>query len=344
MSTKVDKKFDRMTARASALSALSPTIQDRIDQAQRMVASHPIDETRSAQAPSPVALTVPNGLGSFRVEAVPLSLIDENPFNARHIYRPSRVSELVSSMGEHGQDTPGTATIRNGRFILAAGHYRRHALIALRAPTMLLVIKEDITDRELYELSYRENAEREPQSALDNALSWRNLLDSGVYPDEAGLAKSLGQSPANINKTLAILKLSEPLLDMIAEDPSKFAMSALYELTLLEKDAGFEETRALVVAIAAGEAGRKEVQEARARLSSRASRKPKTFSRRYDIKGDGRCVGALREWEASGKVVLDVMFKDAKDRAQFIEEMRVRWFKNAEVRDEAEAEPGSIEK
>ena len=58
------------------------------------------------------------------------------------------------------RDTPGTATIRNGRFILAAGHYRRHALIALRAPTMLLVIKEDITDRELYELSYRENSGR----------------------------------------------------------------------------------------------------------------------------------------------------------------------------------------
>lgn len=340
MNAKIDKKFDRMAARAGALSALSPSIQDRIDQAQRMVGSHPIDETRGAPAPLVSAVqTVPTGPGAFRVESVPLSLIDENPFNARHIYRPSRVSELVSSIGEHGQDTPGTATIRDGRYILAAGHYRRHALVALRAPSMLLVIRENITDRELYELSYRENAEREPQSALDNALSWRTLLDSGVYPDEASLAKSLGQSPANINKTLAILRLSESLRDMIAEDPSKFAMSALYELTLLEKEAGFDETRAMVVAIAAGEAGRKEVQELRAKLSSRATRKPKAFSRRYDIKGDGLCVGALREWEASGKVVLDVVFNDPKDRAQFIEEMRIRWFKDADVHVDADAPP-----
>lgn len=320
MSTKINKT--NMAMRADKVGALAPTIQDRIDNASRMVDSHPIDESRPFSIKEE---SKPARVGAAYLQAVPLDLIDSNPFNARHIYRTKRIGELVATIGKNGQETPGTATIRNGRYVLAAGHYRRLALQTLRAPTMDLMIRENISDQELYELSYRENAEREPQSALDNAISWRRLLDSHVYPDEASLAVALGQSPANINKTLAILKLSEPLREIVAEDPSQFAMSALYELTLLEKEAGFDETRAMVMSIAAGEAGRKEVQELRDRLGKRTNRKQKTFSRRYDIKRDGQCVGALREWENSGKVVLDLVISDPHDRVAFIEEMRKRF-------------------
>jgi hypothetical protein len=38
------------------------------------------------------------------------------------------------------------------------------------------MVYESLNDRELYSHSYRENAERETQTALDNALSWQLLL------------------------------------------------------------------------------------------------------------------------------------------------------------------------
>lgn len=329
-----------MAARASRVGGVAPSLQDRIAAAQGIVGSHPLQqeqETALAHPASPSSVptsgspsraVVVSRVDGGYVADVPLELIDENPYNARQIYRQTRVAKLVKSIGEHGQDTPGTATIRNGRYVLVAGHYRRKALTQLRSPTMRLMIREGLSDRELYEVSFRENDEREAQSALDNAMSWCRLLKDGIYPDEASLAKSLDQSPANINKTLAILKLSRPILEIVesAEDPGTFAMSALYELTLLEKDAGEEgkeQTLAVVMAIAAGQAGRKEVMELRAKLAARKDRAPKAFGRRYDIQSNGY-VGKLREWDKTGKVQLELVIADPVARAKFVEDIRAK--------------------
>lgn len=335
---------EAMAARASQVGSITPSLQDRVEAARSFVGNHPLHQEQEAPHPhgmtaafgetevapiaGPAGVAVISHVDGGYLADVPLELIDENPYNARQIYRQTRVAKLVESIGKHGQETPGTATIRGGRYILVAGHYRRKALSQLRHPTMRLMIREGLSDQELYEVSFRENNDREGHSALDNALSWSRLLKDGVYPDEASLAKSLDQSPANINKTLAILKLSEPLRELIsaAEDPTVFAMSALYELTLLEKEAGEEgkdQTLAIVMAIAAGQAGRKEVKELRDRIQARKAREPKAFGRRYDIQRDGY-VGRLREWDKTGKVQLELVIADPVARAKFVEEIRMK--------------------
>ena len=59
---------------------------------------------------------------------VPITDIDENPFNARRIYRQERIEKLAVSIANQGQIVPGIATIRNGRHVLAAGHYRLRSI------------------------------------------------------------------------------------------------------------------------------------------------------------------------------------------------------------------------
>ena len=195
------KKGD-MSARIARAAQSSPTIGDRIEAAKLLATEHPIPE--SVENPKSVAqdesfvsnkefessnrfvsstLHVANLRDSISSPpvAVPLELIDQNPFNARQIYKPSRVNKLAASIALHGQEQPGIATRRNGRVILAAGHYRLRALKLNNAKTMILVIHEGLTDKDLYAFSYRENAEREPQTTLDNALSWRQMLDDGLY-------------------------------------------------------------------------------------------------------------------------------------------------------------------
>ena len=259
-----------------------------------------------------------------QLKLIPLEQIDPNPFNARKIYRTSRVSELAASIGAHGQEIPGVATVRGDRIVLAAGHYRLRALKMIGAKSMALMIHEGLSDRDLYAHSYRENAEREAQSALDNALSWRELLDQGVYASETEIAEVTGMSLPNVNKTMAALRLSAAVLDFIKEDPKTFAMSVLYELALYENVAGTAKALAIARLVSTNDAGRKEIQDARANVESPRERKRKETSRQYKIQQEGVHIGSLKEWD-SGKVMLEIMLTDTKERSSLIAELKERF-------------------
>ena len=337
-----------MAERASRAASMAPNIEDRLRHARDMVASHPAgDQGPSIFSPQAAQAQVssepPQSAASAkqaeegdhakavaldehgaRMEAVSIEQIDQNPFNARKIYRASRVNELAASIGAHGQETPGMATIRDGRYILASGHYRLKALKLLGSKTMILMIRENLSDRNLYALSYRENAEREAQSSLDNALSWRELIDQGVYMSESDIAEATSMSLPNVNKTMAALRLSAAVLDLVKEDPKAFAMSVLYELALYEEGAGSVKALAIAKQVAAGEAGRKEIQEARALVETPRERKRKETSRQYKINSHGKLIGLLKEWD-SGKVLFEVAVEDPKERAALVADLREKF-------------------
>jgi ParB family chromosome partitioning protein len=318
------KKFN-MADRAKRAAQTSPSLEDRLAHSQALLSAHPINEAGAiaaapANAPS---LPIDRHNEGMDIRSVALELIDTNPYNARRIYRTERVNKLAASIGANGQEVPGIATMRDGRYVLAAGHYRLRAIKALGLKTMFLRIHENLSDRELYEYSYRENAEREAQSPLDNAMSWRDLLTRKVYDNETELADATGMSLPNVNKTLAILKLTDPVLEIVMEEPTAFALSALYELTLFQNMADEPQTMVLAMRIRDGDAGRKEVQEARAQLEKSTDRKRKETSRQYHIKLDG-AVGALKEWD-SGKVVLEIRLDDPKAKADLVAELRNRF-------------------
>ena len=338
------KKGD-MSARIARAAQSSPTIGDRIEAAKLLATEHPIPE--SVENPKSVAqddsfvsnkgfessnrfvsstLHVANPRDSISSPpvAVPLELIDQNPFNARQIYKPSRVNKLAASIALHGQEQPGIATRRNGRVILAAGHYRLRALKLNNAKTMILVIHEGLTDKDLYAFSYRENAEREPQTTLDNALSWRQMLDDGLYANETEIAEATRQSLPNVNKTLAALRLSVDVLDIVKEDPDRFGLSTLYELSLFEKIGGTTKTVELARKVAAEEAGRKEIGEARTALENSKERKKKENSRQYKIQLEGRAGGSLKDWD-SGKVTFEVHLEDPKERAALVASLKAQF-------------------
>ena len=344
---RISRTSTSIAARAVQVAGIAPTIEERLANHNAMMAAHPIADhpARPTAQPSNNAVStteaVERGTKEPYLVHAPLSLVDPGPYNARAIYRTKRIAELVASIGEKGQDTPGSATIRGGRYVLAAGHYRRLALIALRGETMKLMVHEGVTDQELYELSFRENSEREGQSALDNAMAWSRLLKAGVYTSETDLSAKLKISLPNVNKTLAALKISDGIRELISEDPSAFAMTTLYELSLFEPLAGFDDTRAMVMSIAAGEAGRKEVQAARDKLQSPNKRKEKEYARRYDLASGPGVTGALREWDAAGKVTVDLVIANPQERAKFVDEIRKRFGSQGAPVEEAGGPPAN---
>lgn len=313
------KKAD-LAEKAKKAANATPGIEERLAHARSLTHAHPAPD----HSHNPVN-EVFNNRGtseSARLVPVPVDLIDPNPVNARKIYRPERVSELAVSIGAHGQDVPGIATLReNGRYILAAGHYRLRAIKVLGLKTMDLMLHDGLTDKDLFAFSYRENAEREGQSALDNALCWKELLNQKVYANETELAEVTGMSLPNINKTLRILQLSDPILDIIKEDPSVFPLSALYELALFESVGTQAAALDLVMKIKAGEAGRKDIQEARAKVENPKARKRKETSRPYKIQREGAVIGTLKVWD-SGRVMLDVVLPESEEREGVLADLK----------------------
>ncbi len=313
------KKTD-MADRVARATESAPDISDRLRHAQALANANPA----VAVQPAPKAPPIYNEDGS-RFLSVPIELVDPNPYNARKIYRPERVNELAASIGAHGQDVPGIATDRDGRYILAAGHYRWRAIKLLGLKTMDLMVHSGLSDKDLFAYSYRENAERESQTALDNALSWDELLRSKLYQSETELAEVTGMSLPNINKTLRILTLSAPVLDLVKEDPAAFALSTLYELALFESAANLPDASLdLAKLIKDGQAGRKEIQEARSRLSNQKQRKVKETSRQYKIQHDGQSIGFVKSWD-SGRVALDVTIADPTERNEILELLKNRF-------------------
>lgn len=334
----VIKKLD-MRSRIDKAADSTPDIDARLRHARELTHKHPIvgnqaatpsaseaSVTTSGDRSSGEGLRTPESVSaSNNFRSVPTELIDPNPYNARRIYRPERVNELAASIGAHGQDVPGIATVRDGRFILAAGHYRLRAIKLRGLPSMNLVIHDNLSNKDLFEYSYRENAEREGQTALDNALSWRDLLDAGVYGSETELAEATGMSLPNVNKTLRILRLSEDVLELVREDPGAYALSALYELALLEAVAPSSPIAIeLAKEIKNGDAGRKEVQEARAKLEHPKTRKTKETSRQYKINRDGMRLGTVKSWD-SGRIALDVFVDDERERNDILTLLKARF-------------------
>jgi ParB family chromosome partitioning protein len=326
------------------------SIADRLQHSKELLGQHPLREEtpegKSVQSPetsaasvlvaaSPaVAAPTPNvfpGVGravsgrSF--VAVPVDLIDDNPYNARRIYKAERVAELGESIAAHTQQQPGIATIRDGRYVLCAGHYRKRAIKAKGIPTMDLIVHDAMTDRELYEASYRENQERETQTPMDNALAWQVLLEKQVYANETAIAEATGMSLSTVNRTLSLLKLSAPVLELVRGDPSSFSFSGLYELLQYEQ-AGGEPASAqrFAMQLGNGEIGRLEISEARKAIEAPKHRKLRNTAR-SDLKitaEEGEQIGKLKEWD-DGRVLLEVTLADPRERNALMDELKTRF-------------------
>jgi ParB family transcriptional regulator, chromosome partitioning protein len=329
---------------AKALSAAPPA--DRFAKAQALVERQPNGfaekrpETSATGNLNDVPMTTVAGPsmadttnargGDPYFEETDIDLIDENPYNARRLYRPERVHELAGEIRADGQLVPGLATIRNGRRVLAGGHYRFRALKAAGKSRMKLMIHPDLTDQQLYQISYKENAEREQQSPLDNALAWKSLMDEGIYPSESAISEATGMSLPNINKTLAILKLSDGILEIVKERPEPFALSTLYQLTLLERVAGSVVAAAMAAKVKEEVAVCRDVEDARARYENKPPRKTKETSRQHKLhSSDGTPLGVLKDWD-SGKVTFEVTLLDPAKRQALVDELKAKFAAGAE--------------
>jgi ParB family chromosome partitioning protein len=304
---------------------------DRFARAEAAITQHPhglLHAQPDAIAPTFSAESADATTPGRALKRIPLARLHDNPLNARRIYDPAIVQERAASIATHGQKTPGMAATdpnRPGHYILIDGHYRKRALASAGKTEMECFIEDGLNDIDFYRLSFLMNEQRSDQSALDNAIAWRQLLDEGKVLKEEEICELTGISAGTVNKTLALLKLPESVLGVMRERPSAIGIAAGYELTLYHKLTGEERTRELAIRIMNEGLSSREVESIRKHAQDGRARKVKEISRQYKIRTDaGEQLGTIKEWD-SGRVLLDIQLSDRSAREALVEALKSRF-------------------
>lgn len=150
-----------------------------------------------------------------KVEEIKLSDIKKNPYQPRTIFDKEKIEELAESIKNNGLLQPIIVKKSLTGYIIIAGERRFRAFEMLGKENIPAIIK-DLSDEEMMVFSILENLQREDLSALEEANSYRQLMDSLKITQEE-LAKRIGKSRPYVANSVRLLKLPLELKDKLAQ-------------------------------------------------------------------------------------------------------------------------------
>lgn len=337
---------------ATDTAAAEGVASDRFSRARQIVAEQPSGISPppvTASKPSPAA---PAESGAAGPVITTTDNVVDNAFNARHSYSELRVTELSASIAQRGQLSPAlactTARVREliaaeskesavskllrnlldstpAVYMMIGGHYRKKAISRLPDPKIELKLVTVATLLDLYSLSYIENDEREDTTPLDDALSWQNLLDTGIAKNHDEISRATKKPRTTIVKTLAILKLPASVLEIFREAPEKYTLTAGYQLSQLAPHLQSPALEELARKIIAEEVSTRDLEDKlKAFGDEKPARKPREISRQHKILVEGSEIGVIKEWD-TGRVTLDIKLADQAEREILVAELRKRF-------------------
>ena len=147
---------------------------------------------------------------------VPIEFVSRNPRNPRRQFDEGDLQDLASSIRQHGIVQPVVArTIGTDRYEIIAGE-RRWRAAQLAGFTEIPVIIRDVDDRTALEIAIVENVQRSDLNPLDEALGYEQLIAEHGYTQN-DLGEIIGKSRSHVANSLRLLKLPEPVRDMLSE-------------------------------------------------------------------------------------------------------------------------------
>lgn len=320
----MSKKANLFNNLKSSVAAQTERARDKFENADLVMAIAQVKEERHApaddnaeqeqsvskvaQAPQTVtsATGATNQKEPFIVRELPIEQVKDHPRNARHIYDPARIDEMATSLARDGQRVPAVVMPdpdAPGFYLLIEGRYRKKALTSLGRETILASVIEPLNELEAYRLSLLLNEERNDQTALDNALSWKAMLDSGAYKSQEHIAEHLNLKQSSVSKTLAILDLPPSVLAIIRTKPSAFGVRVAQELRQICKILPEKNVEAIAEQVRDDKLSTRDLEKIR----ERKDREPVTRerSRAYSLQWGNAELGSVREFD-DGRLKIDL--------------------------------------
>lgn len=149
------------------------------------------------------------------VTDVSLSEIRKNPYQPRVEFDQEKLEELADSIGTHGVLQPIILRKSVKGYDIVVGERRFRASKIAGRDTIPAIVKE-LSDDDMMELAIIENLQREDLNPLEEAMSYRQLMEKRELT-QAEVAERLGKSRPYIANMLRILNLPNSVKKLINE-------------------------------------------------------------------------------------------------------------------------------
>lgn len=144
---------------------------------------------------------------------IPIEEIIPNRFQPRLTFDERGLQELSDSIKEHGIIQPLVLRRIGDKYEIIAGE-RRYKAATIAGLTRVPAVIADVDDNKSAEVAIVENVQRRDLTSIEEARSYKNLLDKG-YLTQAELAKKMGISQSAIANKLRLLNLDDTVQDAL---------------------------------------------------------------------------------------------------------------------------------
>ena len=126
------------------------------------------------------------------------------------------ILELSDSIKEHGVIQPLVVRQVGDKYEIIAGERRYKASVLAGKDTVPVIVK-NLSDRDSAEIALIENVQRKNLTPVEEALSYKKILDMG-YTTQEELAMKLGKSQSAIANKVRLLNLSDEVQEALLEN------------------------------------------------------------------------------------------------------------------------------
>ena len=151
-----------------------------------------------------------------RVIEVDIDEILPNRFQPRIQFDEEEILELSDSIKEHGVIQPLVVRTIGDKYEIIAGERRYKASVLAGKETVPVIIK-NLNDKDSAEIALIENIQRKNLTPIEEALSYKKILDMG-YITQENLASKLGKSQSAVANKIRLLNLSDEVQEALLEN------------------------------------------------------------------------------------------------------------------------------
>lgn len=139
-----------------------------------------------------------------------------NRFQPRIKFNEDSINELCESIKEHGVIQPIVVRAMGDKYEIIAGERRYKASLLAGKQTIPAVIT-NLNDKDSAEVALIENVQRKDLTPIEEAISYKKILDMGYLTQEE-LAVKLGKNQSTVANKLRLLNLDEEVQEAVLEE------------------------------------------------------------------------------------------------------------------------------
>ena len=155
-----------------------------------------------------------------KFKMVPVEFIEPGPWQPRKTFDKSEIESLAKSIKKQGVIQPiilKSKENKKNEFFIIAGERRWRASQLAKIHEIPSIIRDDVEDEKIAELSLVENIQRSELNPIEEAEGYQSLINKYNYKQD-DVAQAVGKSRSHIANIIRLLSLSELAKDCLIQN------------------------------------------------------------------------------------------------------------------------------